>query len=100
MGLGEKCLQAQKQGQGHVLLACRNTGNASTLFEKARGTRIRGRFGSINAHAEKKDLTSGELGTRRKSRIPTTATAANVEVPQSEEAQVYVHDLRRALLFI
>ena len=46
-------------------------GNASTLFEKARGARIRGRF--------RQD--------------PTTVVTANGEVQTNEEAQVYVHDL-------
>ena len=32
----------------------RSMGHASTLFEKARGTRIRGKFRSIDAHAEQK----------------------------------------------
>ena len=46
-------------------------GNASTLFEKARGVRIRGRF--------RQD--------------PTMVVTANGEVQTNEEAQVYVHDL-------
>ena len=33
-------------------------GNARTLFEKARGTRIRGRFHSTNANAEQKGFNS------------------------------------------
>ena len=48
MGLGEKCLQAQKTE------ANRSMGDASTLIEEARGMRIRGRFGSSNAHAEQR----------------------------------------------
>ena len=42
MGLGEKCRQAQKQGQGYVPLSYRSMGHAGTLFEKARGARICG----------------------------------------------------------
>ena len=54
MGCGEKCLQAQNKGQRHVLLTFRSMGDAGTLFEKARGARIRGRFRRIDAHAEQK----------------------------------------------
>ena len=66
MGLGEKCLQARKI---RIKLGCK--GLASTLFEKATGARIRGRF--------RQD--------------PTTVVTANGEVQTNEEAQVYVHDL-------
>ena len=41
----------------------------------------------------KKDLSSGELETIRKSRNPTTVVTANWEVQACEKAQVYVHDL-------
>ena len=41
----------------------------------------------------KKDLSSDEMGTLRRSRTPTTAVTANGEVQTNEEAQVYVHDL-------
>ena len=40
----------------------------------------------------KKDLSSDEMDTSRRSRIPTTGVPANGEVQTSEEAQVYVHD--------
>ena len=40
----------------------------------------------------KKDLSSDELNTLRKSRISKTVVTANVEVKTSEVAQVYVHD--------
>ena len=49
-------------------------GNADTLFEKARGARIHGRF------------------TVDSVRIPATVATVNGEV-QTNEAQVYVHDL-------
>ena len=52
MGLGETGLSTQNNGQGHVLLSYRSMGNASTLFEKAREARIRGRFRSTDARAE------------------------------------------------
>ena len=41
----------------------------------------------------KKDLTSDELETLRRSRNPTVVVTANGKVQTNEEAQVYVHDL-------
>ena len=41
----------------------------------------------------KKDLSSEELETLRRSRTPTTVVTANGEVHTNEEALVYVHDL-------
>ena len=41
----------------------------------------------------KKDLSSGELETLRRSRNPITVVTANEEVQTNEEAQVYLHDL-------
>ena len=41
----------------------------------------------------KKDLSSAEIDTLWRSRIPTTVVTANGEVQTNEEAQVYVHDL-------
>ena len=41
----------------------------------------------------KKDLSSDEMDTLRRSRIHTTVVTANGEVQTNEEAQVYVHDL-------
>ena len=41
----------------------------------------------------KKDLSSDELATLRRSRNPTTVMTANGEVQTNEDAQVYVHDL-------
>ena len=41
----------------------------------------------------KKDLSSDEMETLRRSRSPTTVVTANGEVQTNEEAQVYVHDL-------
>ena len=58
-------------------------GNNGTLFEKARGARIRGRF--------QKGLA--ELETLRKSGNSTTVITANGEVQTNKEAQVYGHDL-------
>ena len=41
----------------------------------------------------KKDLSSDEMDTLRRSRNPTTVVTANGEVQTHEEAQVYVSDL-------
>ena len=41
----------------------------------------------------KKDLSSEELETLRRSRIPTVVVTANGEVQTNEEAQENVHDL-------
>ena len=41
----------------------------------------------------KKDLSSDELETLRRSRIPTVVVTANGEVQTNEDAQVCVHDL-------
>ena len=41
----------------------------------------------------KKDLSSGELETLKRSFSPITVVTAHVEVQTNEEAQVYVHDL-------
>ena len=64
------------------------------LQKSPRGTSIRSRFRSINAHDEQtKDLSSKELETLRRSRKPTAVLTANGEVHTNEEAQVYVYDL-------
>ena len=41
----------------------------------------------------RKDLSSDEMDTLRRSRTPTAVVTANGEVHTNEEAQVYVHDL-------
>ena len=41
----------------------------------------------------KKDLSSDEIESLRRSTNPTTVVTANGEVQTNEEAQVYVHDL-------
>ena len=75
-------------------LQLKQKGNAGAHFKISRGARIRGRFRSIDAHAEqKKDLSSDELETFRKSRKPTTVVTANGKVQTNEEARENVHDL-------
>ena len=41
----------------------------------------------------KKDLSSDEMDTLRKSKNPTTVVTANGEMQTNEESQVYVYDL-------
>ena len=41
----------------------------------------------------KKDLSSDEMDTLRRSRTPSTVVTASWEVQTNEEAQVYVYDL-------
>ena len=49
--------------------------------------------GALMHLLSKKDLSSDELDTLRRSRNPATVVTANGEVQANEEAQVYVHDL-------
>ena len=46
----------------------------------------------------KKDLSSGELETLKRSGSPITVVTVNGEVQTNEEAQVYVHDLHISTL--
>ena len=43
----------------------------------------------------KKELSSAEMGTVKKSRTPTIVLTANGEVRTHEEAQMFVHDLNQ-----
>ena len=72
VGLGENCLEAQSEGHGHVL---RPT-NAGTLFEKARGVRIRSSMHTLSKH----DSSSCEQELR-KAKNPTTEVIASEVVP-------------------
>ena len=76
-----------------VLLSYRSMGNARTLFEKPEEREFVVDSGASMDMLSKKDLSSAELVTLRKSRNPTTVVTANGEVQTNEEAQVYVHDL-------
>ena len=59
----------------------------------SRGTRIRGRFWSINVHAEQKGFRLKRTGDPSKTLNTTTVVTTNGEVQTNEEAQEYVHDL-------
>ena len=84
--LAKNYLQAQECGQSCVLYFCWSQDNAGAHFKISRRARVRGRFRSINAHAEqKKSLSSGELDTLRRSRNPIVVTASG-EVQTNEEA--------------
>ena len=50
-------------------------------------------FGASMHMLSKKDLSSDEMDTLRRSRTSTVVVTANGEVQTNEEAQVYVHDL-------
>ena len=50
-------------------------------------------FGASMHMLSKKDLSSDELKTMRRSRHPTVAVTANGEVQTNEEAQENVHDI-------
>ena len=59
-----------------------------------RPARIRSRFRGIDAHDEqKKNLSSDELDTFRRSRTFTVVLTTNGEVHTHDKAQVFVHDL-------
>ena len=47
--------------------------------------------GALMHLLSKKDLSSEEMETLRRSRNPTTVWTANGEVQRNEESQVYVH---------
>ena len=70
VGFGRKHLQAQECRQSYVLYSCWSKDNAATCFEKTRGAKIRSRFREHQMHMmSKKDLSSDELDTLRRSRI-------------------------------
>ena len=52
-----------------------------------------GNLGASMHMLSKKDLSSDEMDTLRRSRTPTTVVTADGEVQTNEEAHVYVHDL-------
>ena len=52
-----------------------------------------GNSGASMHMLSKKDLSSDEMDTLRRSRNPTTVVTADGEVQTNEEAHVYVHDL-------
>ena len=60
--LAKHVQKLKNKGQGHVLLPNPSVGNASTLCAKVRGTRIRGGFWSVNAHAEQKGFKLRRTG--------------------------------------
>ena len=62
VGFGETFLQAQECGQSYVWNSYWSKGNAGTHFEETRGARIRSRFRSINAHAERVRLKLRWIG--------------------------------------
>ena len=83
------CLQAQKYWSSSVLLSC----CAVAYFKISRGTRIRGWFGSINAHAEHKRFELRRTGDSAEIQEFPTVVTVKWEVQTNEEAQETVHDL-------
>ena len=67
---------------------------APVLVSKNREGRVFvGNWGASMHMLSKKDLSSDEMDTLRRSRTPTTVVTAEGEVQTNEEAHVYVHDL-------
>ena len=94
MEIDETRLRAQKKGISYVLLSCRSLGNASTLFEKKPEDREFVVDSGVSRHMlSKRDLSSDELETLRRSTNPITVVTASGEVQTNEETQVHVHDL-------
>ena len=92
MGFGEKIykLKAEDKATFHSSMEIKAPVPASKNTEE--------RMFVVDSEASmhmlsKKDLSSGEMDTLRRSRNPTTVVTANVEVQTNEEAQVNVQDL-------
>ena len=66
-----------------AVLVSRNTEDRMFVFDS----------GASMHMLSKKDSSSDEMDTLRRSRNPTTVMTAHGEVQTNEEAQVYVHDL-------
>ena len=72
----------------------RSTGNASTLFDKARGTLILGRFRSIDAHDEHKGFKLKRTGNPSKiQETPPRWQQPMEKCKQMRKQQFFVHDL-------
>ena len=94
MGRGENYFQAQKYGHNYALLSHLKPGQRRRLLRKLLEERQFVVDSRASMHMlSKKDLSSAEIDTLWRSRIPTTVVTANGEVQTNEEAQVYVHDL-------
>ena len=94
MGLGEKCLKAQHCGQSNVVYSPIDARAMSAPTSKLPEDREFVVDSGASMHMLcKKDLSSDEMDTLRRSRNPTTVVTPSGEVQTNEEAQVYVHDL-------
>ena len=93
IGLGEKCLSAQKYGQSYVFTLRLKPGQWWRPLQKLQRN---DNSWLTPEHPctcwAKTDLSSDEMETLWSSRNPTTVVTANGEVRTNEEAQVYVHD--------
>ena len=93
MGLGAKCLEVQSKGQGTFYSTTEAWVMPAPSSKKPEELEFVVDSGASMHMLSKRDESSGELDSLRKSRIPTTVITANGEVQTSVEAQVYVHDL-------
>ena len=93
MEFGEKYLQAQECGQSFVLYSQSVKIKAPVPVSQNTDKRMFVVDSGASVHMlSKKDLSSDEMDTLRRSRNPTTVVTANGEVQTNEEAQVYVKD--------
>ena len=93
MGLGEKYLQAQESSQNYALIPSEAWVLPAPSSKKPEEREFVVDSGAWTHMLSKKDLSSAELDTLRKSRNPTTVITATGEVQINEDVQVYVHDL-------
>ena len=94
IGLGEKYQKAQKNSDKASLyspIEARATPAPTSESPKKREFVVDS--GASVFMLSKKVLSSDDMKTLRRSRIPTTVVTANGEVQTNEEAQVHVHDL-------
>ena len=87
-GRWRKYLQAQQRGQSYVFILIEIKVAPAHILKSSQEERE-----FVVDMLSKKDLSSEELETLRRSRTPTVVVTANGEVQTNEEAQVYVHDL-------
>ena len=90
MGFREKYVQAQEFRQSYCPFSYRCTCNAGTRPEEREFVVDSG----ASMHTmSKRELSSGEMDTVKRSRTPTVELTANGEVQTHQDAQVFLHDL-------
>ena len=93
MGLGEKCLQFQKNMKATFYCPIEARATPAPTSRSPEEREFVEDSGASMHMLSIKDLNSDEMDTLRRSRNPTTVVTAIGEVQTNEEAQVYVHDL-------